>query len=374
MFNNDEVGKLKKYLIENHDLYLHLFKGRDDASAERFEFTNDEKTITGYRTICNNRLSFLCPKRQDRKYSCAQCQQKKYTGVTQQLLENHFNGLMHLGCYPLLDDNTTWFVAADFDDHDPKKKRTPLDDARRFVAVADKYGIPTYVLSSRSGKGYHVYTFFEIPADAALARSAYLGMLAEAGIDLTNKKAGSYDRLFPSQAKHTGSGYGNLIGMPFQGLAIHNACTVFIDPESGQAFSVEKQIETLENIERVSVDKLKRLPQYENGRKSDQLNDVSTNIAALNNYTQFKVPTTISSGTRNDTIFKLVCSLHSKGLNESTIRTVAHAENASKCAPPLDSSEVDAIVTSAISRYPQNNVHGMSTYNLTDLGNAERFV
>jgi putative DNA primase/helicase len=375
MFDNGEVEKLKKYLIQNHDLYLNLFKGRNDASAERWEYTGkDGKKKTGYRTICKNKMNFLCPKTKDKKYPCAQCSQKNYTGVTQQLLEKHFNGLIHLGCYPLLDDNTTWFVAADFDDHDPDKKRTPLDDVKRFVAVADKYGIPVYVLSSRSGKGYHVYTFFESSVSAALARSAYLGMLVEAGIDVSRKNDDSYDRLFPSQVKHTGSGYGNLIGMPFQGQAIHDSCTVFVDLEIGQAISVDEQIKMLGNIERISAKEFERLPKHEYDNNSEPPDKTKETDANFARFTQFIVPRIIALGGRNETIFKLTCSLHSKGLDESTLRTVIHAENTSKCNPPLETFEVDAIITSVISRYPQGQAHGSSTYNLTDLGNAERFV
>lgn len=62
----------------------------------------------------------------------------------------------------------------------------------------------------------------------------------------------------------------------------------------------------------------------------------------------FTAPEQIPNGKRNDTIFKLACSLQSKGLADSSIYAACKAENDTKCNPPLDDEEVVKIVESAL--------------------------
>lgn len=52
----------------------------------------------------------------------------------------------------------------------------------------------------------------------------------------------------------------------------------------------------------------------------------------------------INAGSRNDTIFRLVCSLQSKGLSDRALLAVAHIENEERCKPPLPWKEVEEIV------------------------------
>lgn len=56
----------------------------------------------------------------------------------------------------------------------------------------------------------------------------------------------------------------------------------------------------------------------------------------------------IREGERNDTLFKLACSLQSKGLSDIAIHEVLFIENKSKCVPPLSSDEVNRIIKSAL--------------------------
>jgi hypothetical protein len=59
---------------------------------------------------------------------------------------------------------------------------------------------------------------------------------------------------------------------------------------------------------------------------------------------------TATSPGRNQTLFRLGCLLRRNGFDAATIRAVLHAVNAERCAPPLDTAEVDAIATS-VARY-----------------------
>ena len=63
---------------------------------------------------------------------------------------------------------------------------------------------------------------------------------------------------------------------------------------------------------------------------------------------KFTVPDKIPDGRRNDTIFKMACSLQAKGLTDGSILAACIAENKVKCNPPLDDDEVAKIVESAL--------------------------
>ena len=69
-----------------------------------------------------------------------------------------------MGVYPLLDDDTCWLLAVDFD------KATWNDDVTAFVETCKGAGLPVAVERSRSGNGAHVWFFFATPVAAATAR------------------------------------------------------------------------------------------------------------------------------------------------------------------------------------------------------------
>lgn len=63
---------------------------------------------------------------------------------------------------------------------------------------------------------------------------------------------------------------------------------------------------------------------------------------------KFTVPDKIPDGRRNDTIFKMACSLQAKGLTDGSILAACLSENRDKCSPPLHDEEVQKIVESAL--------------------------
>ena len=62
---------------------------------------------------------------------------------------------------------------------------------------------------------------------------------------------------------------------------------------------------------------------------------------------------TIVSGCRNDTIFRKTCKLQSRGISDSIIRLEVSRYNQLHCSPPLDSVELNNIISGVLSRYPK---------------------
>jgi hypothetical protein len=78
---------------------------------------------------------------------------KAYQTLTDDHSIKHLKGEQVVGLYPFLQDNTSWFIAADFDDADW------IEECRTFIKICAEYAIPAYLKRSRSGKGGHVWTF-----------------------------------------------------------------------------------------------------------------------------------------------------------------------------------------------------------------------
>lgn len=75
------------------------------------------------------------------------------------------------GVYPLLPDETCFFLIVDFD------KAGWHEDAAAFLDTCHRLTLPAALEQSRSGRGAHVWLFFDEAIPAALARR--LGSHAE---------------------------------------------------------------------------------------------------------------------------------------------------------------------------------------------------
>lgn len=160
-------------------LFASLFRGRTDVFARRWYSTSTGKS--GYQPVCRNEWAVeLCDKK---KQKCADCPNREFEQLTSEHLYRHLEGKdTHgrdvIGIYPVHEDNTCYFLCADFDDKSCEHGYP--EDVKAYVTVCDKWGIPVSVERSRSGNGAHVWFFFEEPVPAYKARRLGYVILTEA--------------------------------------------------------------------------------------------------------------------------------------------------------------------------------------------------
>ncbi|MBI5004195.1 DEAD/DEAH box helicase family protein [Candidatus Kaiserbacteria bacterium] len=217
---------------ERVTLFMSLFSGRSNVFARRWQ--KWDGGIAGYSPVYIDR------------------DKESYEPLSTEWIEKHLIGTVTLGVYPLLSDNTSQFIAADFDD-------TGWQDAvRSFAAVCTKHGVPVAVERSRSGNGAHAWVFFADPYPAYKSRRIVLTLLEEARCIDPLEKNDSFDRLFPNQDYLSGKGLGNLIAFPLQGESRKHGNAVFVDPKDDFAV-LEDQWEYLSRVQRMSLEELDAL-------------------------------------------------------------------------------------------------------------------
>lgn len=199
-------------------LFKRLFRGRADVFPLRWE---SKAGKTGYSPACANEWRpGVCEKP---RIKCGDCSYRQLLPLTDQVLYKHLAGEIVVGVYPLLPDDTCYFLAVDFDEADWR------EDVTAFAQSCRELGVPVAVEVSRSGNGAHAWIFFEhsVPAsEARLLGSAIISHTCERTRQLT---LGSYDRLFPNQDSMPKGGFGNLIALPLQKRARAHGGSVFVD-------------------------------------------------------------------------------------------------------------------------------------------------
>jgi hypothetical protein len=98
-------------------LFRTLFRGREDVYPRRFESRKTGKA--GYAPACANEwVRGFCEKP---RIKCAECPHRRFLPVTDEVIRWHLSGqdddgqAFVAGIYPLLLDETCFFLALDFD-------------------------------------------------------------------------------------------------------------------------------------------------------------------------------------------------------------------------------------------------------------------
>lgn len=217
---------------EKISLFRALFRGREDVYPRRFESRKTGKS--GYAPACAHEwVRGICEKP---RVKCGNCPRQRFLPITEDVIRWHLSGHDEsgqpfvAGVYPMLQDESCFFLAIDFD------KDGWQQDVTAFVETCRTRQLPAAVERSRSGRGGHVWFFFEEALPAALARKLGSFLLTETMERRPDVGLDSYDRLFPNQDTLPQGGFGNLIALPLQKQARERANTVFLD-ESLEPYS-----------------------------------------------------------------------------------------------------------------------------------------
>lgn len=201
-------------------LFQSLFRGRADVFPLRF--VSKKTGRGGYAPACSNKwLPELCLLKSGGK--CSDCTNQAFIPVSGQLIVEHLQGRHVMGVYPLLEDESCWFLAVDFDKH------AWQEDVAAFAETCRSARIPVAIERSRSGNGAHAWFFFTAPVSATIARRMGCSLITETMDRRHELSMESYDRLFPNQDTMPRGGFGNLIALPLQHEARQQGNSVFVD-------------------------------------------------------------------------------------------------------------------------------------------------
>ncbi len=199
-------------------LFRRLFRGREDVYSQRWESV---RGTSGYSPACGNEWKpGVCNKP---RIKCSDCTQRQLLPMTDQVIYDHLAGKQTIGVYPLLTDDTCYFLAADFDEADW------LEDAKAFMQSCREFAIPLALEISRSGNGAHAWIFFTEPVPARVARQLGAALISHTCDCTRQLSLSSYDRLFPNQDTLPKGGFGNLIALPLQKQPRDWGRSVFVD-------------------------------------------------------------------------------------------------------------------------------------------------
>ncbi len=202
-------------------LFRRLFRGRIDAYPIRWESKTTGKS--GYAPACANEWrAGVCEKP---RIKCSDCCKRLLTPLSDAVIYDHLAGKHTIGAYPLLEGDTCYFLAIDFDEADWR------EDARAFLQSCVNLGVPAALEISRSGQGAHVWVFFASRVPARDARHLGAAIISHTCARTRQLKLDSYDRMFPNQDTLPKGGFGNLIALPLQKGPREKGCSVFVDTE-----------------------------------------------------------------------------------------------------------------------------------------------
>ena len=221
-------------------VFFSMFWGRTDVYSRR-----TIKKSTGevnYYTQCHNFWKNGCPRITGSKIKCQDCQRQAYRESKKEQIIDHLRGNSEdatdvIGVFPLLPDDTCRFIVFDFDNHEKDAEKNDFantddlwkEEVDSLRKICDINRIDALVERSRSGRGAHLWIFFQKPIEAELARKFGNALLNKGAESVNLKSFRFYDRMLPMQNHLPAGGLGNLIALPLQGQALKAGNSAFID-------------------------------------------------------------------------------------------------------------------------------------------------
>jgi replicative DNA helicase len=137
------------------------------------------------------------------------------------LAARHLAGEVCLGFYLMDPRSRVWCSCVDFDDHPDHPDPAWRDKAAALHLWLVKAGLAPLAEVSASGRGAHVWLFFDEPVEAWLVRAWWALAAGKAGVPLRE--------VYPRQDELSGKGLGNLVRYPLWNQSR------FADPEDDWA-------------------------------------------------------------------------------------------------------------------------------------------
>ncbi len=220
------------------------------------KWDNSKTGKSGYSPTCSNEwIKGTCNKP---RIKCSDCPNQAFIALTGEIIRKHlggedFNGSKReytIGIYPMLADDTCWFLAVDLD------KDQWQHDAAAFIKTCQQKSIPYALERSRSGNGAHIWIFFDKPILASHARKMGAALLTETMDSCPEIGFESYDRFFPNQDTLPSGGFGNLIALPLQRFPRDRGNSLFLDDNFNP---YQDQWVFLQSVPKMSEDAVNRI-------------------------------------------------------------------------------------------------------------------
>ena len=258
---------------EKVDLFLNLFGARRSVYPKLW--INLKKGSKGYSPACSNEwVHGVCEKP---RVKCSDCPNQNFPPLDYSAIHSHLTGRHTIGTYAIREDDSCFFIAADFDGDGW------MQDIEAYRRAAEQMGISVGIERSRSGNGGHAWIFFAHPVPAVLARRLGTLIVARASSFHRGMKLTTYDRFFPNQDMCPKGGFGNLIALPLQQEPRKSGHTLFLDENFEP---VSDQWAFLASLPKIDLAELQRLLETScsHEKDSEPSESVSLNFdeAALN--------------------------------------------------------------------------------------------
>lgn len=260
---------------EKVNIYLDYFRGRSDCFAIRWE--KDGKS--GYAPFYNDVYRYL-PKNEKNKIPFKEL----YKPLAKKDIVSHLLGNETLGLYPMLKDQTCFLLAFDFDGPNFKK------DVLSLSNLCNEFKLDNIIEISRSGKGAHLWLFFEDNVLAKDARRLGRFLISKAINEKGLSSFRSFDRMFPAQDYIEPNGIGNLIVFPLNGKSGKLGNTLFVDNDFKP---FENQYLKLKDTKKISNDLFMELLSLINKENELGLFNENTNKIDINAL-DFNIPLIIN--------------------------------------------------------------------------------